>query len=168
MPYLDMRDPDNFTHLVQLFYAAHPQYRRDHEALRVQAEDPGGYWLSAPIMQAMARWARERHLITRQTAARLVDAAQVLAGHLDPAEQLTLTPRILGDPPRRQRTLLASELFHWLYGPSAVVESEAPDYALGLPAVRAILQRVSEDPEESPMAKHQARRLVAWLETQGE
>lgn len=43
---LDMSDDENFTHLIQLFLATHPDYRELHAQVRAQGGDPQAHWLS--------------------------------------------------------------------------------------------------------------------------
>ena len=75
MPYLDLDDFDQLIHLQQLFLAAHPEDRDINEVLRDKTGLSGEYFLSTETIHRMARWARERHLITRKTAARLTEMA---------------------------------------------------------------------------------------------
>jgi hypothetical protein len=83
MAYLDITDPDNFVHLVQLFYAAHPRYQQDNERMRVHMGMPDEYFISLPFARDMATWARQRHFITRAAATRLLEfVAEVEHGPL--------------------------------------------------------------------------------------
>ena len=75
MPYLDLSDLDQFIQLQQLFLAAHPDDQAMNQVLRDHTELSGEYFLSADTMRRMARWAQERHLITRKTAAHLIEMA---------------------------------------------------------------------------------------------
>src|SRR5712691_2844596 len=113
MPYLDLDDDDNSIHLCQLFFAAHPEHRERNDAIRADATRTGKYFFTPDMAGEMATWARHRHLITRKVAARLVDVATRLTA--DPASVVSLTPRILGTPPRLQPTVLGSEVFTWLF-----------------------------------------------------
>jgi hypothetical protein len=75
MPYLDIADADNFLHLLQLFFAAHPGHRAGNEAMRTRTGMPGDYFLSMRSAQALAKWARKKHLITRASAEHLISLA---------------------------------------------------------------------------------------------
>jgi len=57
-------------------------------------------------------WATQRHLITRKDAAELVFAATLPRADL--AAIVSLTPVVLGTPPRLQPSVLSTELVHWL------------------------------------------------------
>ena len=74
MPYLNLGDKEDFTHLIQLYQAAHPDYRAKNEALRDAAGlEEGEYWISLAMAQDLAAWAMARHLITRASAQHLVE-----------------------------------------------------------------------------------------------
>lgn len=78
MPYLDLSDPESFVHVLQLYYAAHPQAQAAHEAVRARAQAPTAHFLSAAVCRSMAQWARQRQLITRGAAACLIATADRL------------------------------------------------------------------------------------------
>ncbi len=86
MPYLDMTDPDKLTSCN--FFS--PRTRSTSATTRPcgPRRGPGAYWLSGPIARALARWGRERHLITRKTAQRLAEVAQTLDGTTIPPSRL--------------------------------------------------------------------------------
>ncbi|HSX77463.1 MAG TPA: hypothetical protein VLQ80_02660, partial [Candidatus Saccharimonadia bacterium] len=88
MPYLDLTDPDNFDHLVQLFLAAHPAHWQTNNAIRRDRDMPGHYFLSMDQTRELAAWGRGRQLITRKAAARLVEVAIHLFA--DPARIVSL------------------------------------------------------------------------------
>ena len=84
MPYLDMADLENFVHLVQLFYAAHPHYQQENEKVRTHAGLPGEYFVSLPLARELAVWARERRFITRKDTARLLAFVDQVTAGIDP------------------------------------------------------------------------------------
>ena len=162
MPYLDLADYDQYVHLVQLFLAAHPAHRETNDAIRVQEGRPAEYFFSSDMMREMAAWARGRHLITRKDAARLAEVRRGIFAI--PKDIVSLTPRLLGDPPRLQPTVLSTEMQHWitLHEPKAVDEV----YAYTIPAAIELLEVMMTDPTWSVVEQERARILLAWLETQ--
>jgi hypothetical protein len=79
MPYLDLSNPDNYVHLCQLFFAAHPAYRPLLDAGGAPPVSGSEYRISLDTVREMAAWGRDRHLITRKDAARIVEHAEGLA-----------------------------------------------------------------------------------------
>jgi len=167
MPYLDMQDREQWLHLVQLFLAAHPQYQALNAAIRDQEGQPDQYFLSADMIYALARWARGRHLLTRKDAARLTELAPRVFAQ-DPAPYVTLTPRVLGTPPRRQTTVLSTEIYGWLYGEDAtrVRTTARMDLALTLEAACTLLAAIRDDAKEEPIVRGRAQQLYDWLSDQ--
>jgi hypothetical protein len=78
MPYLDITQPDEFTHIIQLFLAAHPDIHDTHEKIRAQLGDSQAYMVSKKMLHAMAAWGRERQLITRQAAQHMRTVADAM------------------------------------------------------------------------------------------
>jgi hypothetical protein len=146
MPYLDLTDPDNFDHLIQLFLAAHPAHWQTNDAIRVHKGMPGRYFLSMDMARELAAWGRGRHLITRKDAARIVEVVTNLFA--DPASIVSLTPRMLGIPPRLQPTVLGPEMFHWLHCQTPKLDAGEEVVAWTIPAALQILQSTVDDPEE--------------------
>ncbi len=166
MPYLDLDDYDNYVHLCQLFFAAHPAYRETNEAIRADATMPGQYFFTPDMTREMATWARQRHLITRKVAARLLDiAARLLA---DPASVVSLSPRILGTPPRLQPTVLGSEVFAWLFVCAPPQDPGTEDYVMTVEAAMTLLHNHADDDAQSGEVRARARQLIAWLQEQCE
>src|SRR4029450_2958490 len=112
MPYLDLSEYDNYAHLIQLFLAAHPRYRQDNHDMREHSVMPGWYFSTLAMARELAAWGRQRRLITRTDAARLVEVAEWLLAK--PADLVTLVPHVLGDPPRLQATVLDVQLLHFV------------------------------------------------------
>jgi hypothetical protein len=73
MPYLDLADHDNVVHLIQLYFAAHPDEQQDLEAFRAHTGQPDAYVVAPENLRYFARWARHHSLITRATEQRLVE-----------------------------------------------------------------------------------------------
>jgi hypothetical protein len=69
MPYLDITNQDDLLHLLQLYYAAHPQERAAHDHVRRQSGMAGAYFVAPADAPRLMRWARDRHLVTRKAAA---------------------------------------------------------------------------------------------------
>ena len=164
MPYFDLADYDQYTHLVQLFLAAHPARREVNEAIRAQEGKPAEYFFSSDMMREIAAWAQGRHLITRKDAARLVELA--IESFADPGSIVSLTARVLGDPPRLQPTVLSTEMQHWLTLSAPVLEPGDTVEALTIPAAIALLDAMAVDPEFGPGAQARAKQLIAWLQAQ--
>jgi hypothetical protein len=139
MPYLDMQDHEHFVHLVQPFLAAHPEDRAVNEEIRTQEDRPSEYFLSADGIRRMALWARERHLLRRKDAARLREVAAYVFAH--PRDVVTLTPRVLGTPPRLQLTVLATEIYGWLYAGAPEHDTEVIAFTLEAASVRSSCTR---------------------------
>jgi len=168
MAYLDPSDVDSLAHLIQLFLGAHPAYRQSNDAMRAREDMPGQYFLSLPMTRELAVWARQRHLITRAAAARMVEVAtHVLAGD-NPASIVSLTPRMMGTPPRLQPTVLSTEMFRWLFLQAAEAEAGEEVLAFTVAAAIQVLQGTATDAEMSAGIQARARQLIAWLQAQDE
>ena len=87
----------------------------------------------------MALWARERHLLRRKDAARLREVAAYVFAH--PRDVVTLTPRVLGTPPRLQLTVLATEIYGWLYAGAPEHDTEVIAFTLEAASVRSSCTR---------------------------
>jgi hypothetical protein len=164
MPYLDLADYDQYAHLVQLFLAAHPAHREMNDQVRVQEGRPAEYFLTSDMLREMAAWALGRHLITRKAAARLAEVGRGVFA--TPQDIIALTPRLLGNPPRLQPTVLSTEMQHWITLREPEVVREV--LVLTIPAAIGLLSAMTTDPAWSAVEHERARILRAWLETQGE
>jgi hypothetical protein len=163
MPYLDITDYDQYVHMLQLFLHAHPQYRQINEAIREQRALPGEHFLSHEGMQALASWARERHLISRKTAARLIESATW--SFATPADLVTLTRAVLGEPPQHQPVIRESEIAYFVTGEQPAPGE--PDRLWRLPAAIEMLERAQADAATfAPNQQARARQLLAWLQEQ--
>jgi hypothetical protein len=83
---LDITDFEQLTHLLQLFFAAHPRYQSDNAHLRMQTGLLDAQFVSLPMSRDLAAWARQRHLITRAAAARLVNVMEQVTGQVPDEE----------------------------------------------------------------------------------
>jgi hypothetical protein len=161
---MDISEEDTFVHLIQLFLAAHPQYQADNEGIRQQEGLPQGYFVSVPMAQELARWARDKHLITRKAADRLVTCAEGLLLQTDPGATITLTQRMLGKPARLQPTILNTDIDRWLTFGEPVQERVE---AWGLPMAIAVLDTMLRDPEPMDgLLTERVRLLLTWLQEQ--
>jgi hypothetical protein len=164
MPYLDMSDADNFVHLYQLFLATHPHYQQENEKMRAHTGLADEYFLSLPMAREVAAWARERRLLRRKDAARLVEVAERIDQSGDaPASRGRPHPRLLGEPPRRQLTVLSTSLQGWLFLTSPVPQPGEIVYALALPAAIELLTRYAEHPDTAAPLRTRAQHLRDWL-----
>jgi hypothetical protein len=161
MPYLDISDPDNFTYLLQLFYAAHPHYQQGNERVRQSSGLAQDYFLSMPIARELAAWARKRHLITRAAAARIVEVMESLTCPSQAiADVVPITPRALGDPPQRFLTVLNRDIERWIdrHDPAGATTEILP-LEMAIPLVRRFLATV----DLSKDARDRAEQLHNWL-----
>jgi hypothetical protein len=78
MPFLDVRDFDDFTHLLQLYQAAHPDYQAQNEAMRESAARADVYFLSRAMVQDLAAWGLTRQLVTPADAQHMVAVMEFL------------------------------------------------------------------------------------------
>ena len=167
MPYLDLTDHENYVHLLQLFQAAHPGYRQDNATIRAKYDMPDQYFLSLEMTKELAAWGRKRHLITRKDADRLVEIATNAFAHSDPSSIVSLTPRVLGTPPRLQPTVLSSEIFHWLSLRKPGPKESTEVMVFTVPAAIEILQAAAADANEPDGIRLRAQQLVTWLQQHG-
>jgi hypothetical protein len=166
MPYLDLNEYENYQHLCQLFFAAHPAYRATNEALRADTASPGEYFLTPSMARELATWARARALITRTTAAWLMGIARTMTA--DPASIVSLTPRVLGTPPRLQPSVLSTEIYHWLKlaPPHGARHDEI--FVFTIDAAIGMLEALMDQPDMPEQEKARAYQLIAWLQEQEE
>ena len=175
MPYLDLSNPDNYVHLCQLFFAAHPAYRPLLDAGGAPPVSGSEERISLDIVREMAAWGRDRHLITRKDAARIVEHAEGLARNADtlsafhdPASIVSLTPRVLGTPPRLQPSVVVAEIVHWLTLKAPTVADGLEGLVLTIPAAIERTQSLASAREQSEVMQARARQLLAWLQEQDE
>jgi hypothetical protein len=166
MPYLNLKDYDQYVHLVQLFLAAHPEHQKPTQAGRQQTGLTDQYFLSLEMIQAMAVWGKERHLITRKAAARMVEVAAW--SFAKPEDIVTLVPAVLGDPPRLQPTVLDSQMLHWVTSARPPLTEHDEVRAFTIPAAITLLHAMTRDAEFNAGQQARARELIAWLEAQAE
>ena|SRR5712691_1288287 len=124
------------------------------------------YFLSLDMARALAAWGRQRHLITRKDAARLVEVATLTFA--DPASIVSLTPRVLGIPPRLQPTVLSTEIHHWVSLHAPGLEAGDAVTAWTIPAAIQLLQGLAADAEIPAGMQARTYQLIAWLQAQGE
>ncbi len=168
MPYLDLNDHDNFVHLMQLYQAAHPALQAINATCREETGLADTYFSSPEDLLDMAAWGRKRHLITKASARRLAEVAERQLTYADPARWVTLTPRILGTPPRLQPSVRMSEVHGFLYrqAPETDLESEmicTIEAALGV--LPELLDKLREEGEPESVLT-QGEKLIEWLEAQ--
>jgi hypothetical protein len=166
MPYLDLSEYDNYAHLIQLFLAAHPRYRQDNHDMREHLAMPGTYFCTLEMARDLAAWGSGRRLITRTDAARLVEVVEWLLA--TPADLVTLVPRVLGDPPRVQLTVLDVQLLHFVTSHRPRLAGSDPVRAFTIPAAIRLVQAMATDPEFSEGQQARALALMAWLTEQGQ
>jgi hypothetical protein len=162
MPYLNLENYDDFVHLEQLFFAAHPDERQVNEQVRAQAGAPSAYFLSAAQTRRLAAWARRKQLITRQASEQLLDLARYVYQE-DPAQVVSLTPRLLGTPPRLQPSVRGSDIYRWLFCQEPDVS--ALEVVMTLEAAITLVAQERHRLDRTPQ-RDRAHVLLAWLKRQ--
>ena len=164
MPYLNLDNHEDYVHLIQLFYAAHPRLRVDQEALRAQTGVAADTYFVAPAdAPQLMRWALSRHLVTRKAAERYLDVCRNLLRTI-PEVVHPLTVR-LGTPPREQPGILGSEMYQWLYLQSGT-PAGAGDHIMTVAAALELLEHVCADADAMDPVRYRAAQLADWLRDQ--
>jgi hypothetical protein len=164
MPYLNLDDYEQYVHLIQLFYAAHPRLRVDQEALRAQTGVAADTYFVAPAdAPQLMRWARERHFVTRKTAERYLDVCRNMLRTIPEVVHPLLVR--LGTPPRQQPGILSSEIYQWLYLQSGV-PAGVEDHIMTVAVALELLEHVAADADELAPVRYRAAQLADWLRNQ--
>ena len=164
MPYLDpIGSYEDFAHLTQLYLAAHPDVQADNATLRARTGLTDEYFYSLPVLVDLVRWARARHMITRQTA-QFMQARHAWL-FAQPGEKITLGRHVLGIPPRLQPTITDQDMLRWV-ALSDDVTPEPDARAYTLEAAIRLLEAMAADATVDPVVQGRARHLIDWLETQ--
>jgi hypothetical protein len=123
---------------------------------------PGDYFVSLPMIEALAAWARQTHRLTRRRAEELVQRAH-LAFSLDPGIVVTVTryPGPDAPPP----TVEWSDCWQWITLQPAVPEERGP---LLLPHAIELVEAIARDATEGEWMQRRAALLSQWLHAQQE
>ena len=165
MPYMHIEDPAALEHLLQLFLAAHPDHQAAHQRQRDETGKPQAYFLSPALVAELLPWALDRHLLTPQAADNLHRTVQ-LAAHTDPAACVPIAMRPAGVPLRLQPTVLASDLFRWLFCKDP--DPPTSDCAMSLAQAMRVVEGMQQDPAHAPLMATRAQVLLDWLRAQPE
>jgi len=165
MPSMPIEDPAALEHLLQLFLMAHPVHQAAHQRQRDETGKPQAYFLSPALVAALLPWALDRHLLSPQAADHVHRTVQ-LAAHTDPVACVPITMRPAGVPLRLQPTVLASDLFRWLFcqdpGPPT------SDCVMPLAEAINVIEGMQQDPAHTPLIATRAQGLLDWLRAQPE
>jgi hypothetical protein len=164
MPYLDLANEEDLTHLLQLYAAATPTYRAKMAEMRDVSGLDQQYFLNAQSAADLCAWARQRNLVRGKQAAVFVAGWRQFEAEHRPLETvMTLRTAVLGIPPRAQPVVWASEIYQWLFATSpGPIEEE---YVLTLETARMIVEgEISKG--AGTTTETRARRLLAWLDAQ--
>jgi len=165
MPSMPIEDPAALEHLLQLFLMAHPVHQAAHQRQRDETGKPQAYFLSPALVAALLPWALDRHLLSPQAADHVHRTVQ-LAAHTDPVACVPITMRPAGVPLRLQPTVLASDLFRWLFcqdpGPPT------SDCVMPLAEAINVIEGMQQDPAHTPLIATRAQVLLDWLRAQPE
>jgi len=165
MPYMPIEDPAALEQLLERFLAAHPDHQAAHQRQRDATGKPQAYFLSPALVAELLPWALDRDLLTPQAADHLHRTVQ-LAAHTDPAVCVPIAMRPAGVPLRLQPTVLASDLFRWLF-----CQDPGPpmsDCVLLLPQAIQVVEDIQQDPARAPLMAPRAQVLLDWLRAQPE
>jgi hypothetical protein len=163
MPYLNIKDLEDFESLIQLYLHAHPKYGAMQAQIRAETGDPHGQHLSQPMLAEMIAWAREKRHITRKDARAL---RQTMADTFDDDDtpcmvRLHWCAEGLASGP--QWTVWDCDIFRCLH-PEHPLDPHEPIRAFTLEAACTLVSVVSEDDTVPPGARSRAGRLLAWLD----
>ena len=163
MPSMPIEDPAALEHLLQRFLAAHPDHQAAHQRQRDATGQPQAYFLSPALVAELLPWALDRALLTPQAADQLHRTVQ-LAAHTDPAACVPIAMRSTGGQRGLQPTVLASDLFRWLFCQDP--DPTTADCPIPMAQAIQVVEGLQQDPAHAPRMATRAQVLLDWLRAQ--
>jgi hypothetical protein len=149
--------------LLQRFLAAHPDHQAAHQRQRDATGQPQAYFLSPALVAGLLPWALDRALLTPQAADQLHRTVQ-LAAHTDPAVCVPIAMRSTGGQRGLQPTVLASDLFRWLFCRDP--DPTTADCPIPVAQAMQVVEGLQQDPAHAPRMATRAQVLLDWLRAQ--
>jgi hypothetical protein len=160
---MPIEDPAALERVLQRFLAAHPDHQAAHQRQRDATGQSQAFFLTPALVAELLPWALDRDLLTPQAADHVHRTVQ-LAAHTDPAVCVPIALRPAGIPLCLQPTVLASDLFRWLFCQDP--NPPTADCALPLAQAMQVVEDLQQDPAHAPVMAPRAQVLLDWLRAQ--
>jgi hypothetical protein len=163
MPSMPLEAPAALEPPLMRCLAAHPVHQAAHQRQRDATGQPQAYFLSPALVAELLPWVLDRALLTPQAADQLHRTVQ-LAAHTDPAACVPIAMRPAGGPLGLQPTVLASDLFRWLFCQDP--DPTTADCPIPMAQAIQVVEGLQQDPAHAPRMGTRAQVLLDWLRAQ--